>query len=404
MRRRSLAFIFLLSMAANVVLWLKVNAAKPPPETASTTNPRAAIVITNQHVIPAQPPSNKITWQDLDDPAIPNFIANLRAVKCPELTIRDIVTARLDEQFDERIALIPGVTEFWSTAIQKDRLQAEQREKVRALEREEEAQILELFGSDWNRDAYLNWVLDPSEEFFLGFLPREKAVSVEFDLQKLSQASGIAFVGNGRDIALKGDAQELERLSRHLKSLLTPAEYAELNLRSLVSPVIIWGLPGVPMSGADVRYIVTLYARHLDFIDSYLRSPDKFHESKKSAEVAVQEDIRNYLGPDRYAAFQRAQDYQYVYLHKLAHDAGLSADTAEKIFAMKPEASRQALAISQNASLSPDARSQQLADLRNQYRGSITKLLGEEKMKEYESRAEPWWNKLGEVANNGGAK
>jgi hypothetical protein len=404
MRRWPILSVLFLSIAANVALWLKVNHAPPWVEMEFTTNSPASVLVTNRHVLSVQQPSSRVTWQDLDDPSIPNFVANLRAVKCPELTIRDIVTARLDEQLDARIAAIPGVTEFWSTAIQKDRLQAEQREKVRALERDEEAMVRELFGSDWNRDAYLDWVVDPNEEFFLGFLPREKAMAVEFDLNKLAEASHIAFAGNGRDIAPRGDAEELARLSRHLKSLLTPAEYAELNLRSLVSPVIIWGLPDVPMSGVDVRYIVTLYSRHLDFLDSYLKSPDTFHGLKKSTEAAVQEDIRNYLGAERYAAFQRAQDFQYVYLHKLAHDAGLSSDTAEKIFAMKPEASREALAIFQNASLAADARAQQLADLRNKYRGPVLKLLGEDKMKDYEYRANAWWNKLGEVTNSGGAK
>jgi len=402
--RRSLAIIFCFSFAANIVLWLKVNARKPAFETVSAFSPPAASIVTHPQVVPAWQSSSNLAWQDLDDPSIPNFIANLRAVKCPELTIRDLVTARLDQQLDERIASIPGVTEFWSTAIQKERLQQVQNENVRQLERENEKLVRDLFGSDWHRDAYLNWVLDPYDEFFLGFLPRDKAMAVEFDLQSLAQTRNLAFRGNSRDIVAKSDNDELQRLSRHLKSLLSPGEYTELNLRSLIEIMDVGGFPDVTMSGTDVRYIATLYAKHLDFIDSYLASGREFDELKKSARAAVQEDIRNYLGPARYAAFQRAEDFEYSCLHKLAHDAGLSPDTAEKIFAMKPEASRQALAISQNASLAADARAQQLSDLRNQYRASVTKLLGEDRVKEYEYRANPWWNKLGEVATSGGGK
>jgi len=393
--------IFFLSAAANVVLWLKVHTAQQPLEAAYTTNSPSAVAVTNRIISPEKRDSTKVTWQDLDDPSVPNLIANLRAVKCPEITIRDIVTERLDEQLDERIASLAVPEEFWSTAFQKDRLRQEQKEKVRALEREEEGLVREWLGTDWNRDAYLYWVFEPYNEFLFGFLPREKAMSVEFDIQNLAQTSLLAFNG---DVAPRGDAQELERLNKQLKSKLSPAEYAELNLRSLVHMLHDGGFPDVPLNGADVRYIVSLYAKHLDFIDSYLRSSREFYELKKIAMTAAQDDIRNYLGADRYVAFQRAEDFGYLYLHKVAHDAGLSPDTAERIFSMKAEASRQALAISKNDTLAADLRSQQLNNLRNTYRGSVVKLLGEDRTKDYENRYEPWWNKLGEVENNGGAK
>lgn len=391
--------IFSLSVAANVLLWRKVHTAHQALDTAHLTNLPPVVVITNRIISPEQQRFAKVTWQDLDDPSIRNLVANLRAVKCPEMTIRDIVTARLDEQMDEQIASLAGPDEFWSTAVQKERLQLEQREKVRELEREEEALVRELFGTDWNRDAYLAWVFDPYSEFFLGFLSRDKAISVQYDLQNLAQAAQTAF--KGRDIPLKADDQELERLSRQLKSKLSPAEYTELNLRSLATSVHISGFPDVPLSGADARYIVTLYAKHLDFIDDYLRSSREGNELRKSAIAAAQEDIKNYLGPDRYVAFQRAQDLGFLWLHKVALDAGLSSDTARKMFDLKTEASRQTLAISQNDSLAPDVRSQQLNDLRNTYHASMTKLIGEDRLKDYAYAWGAWWDKLGEVPNGG---
>lgn len=381
-----------------------IHTAHPALETVRVTDSPSAVVVTNQSVLPEQQLATKVTWQDLDDPSIPQLIANLRAVKCPELTIRDIVTARLDEQMDEQIASMSAPEEFWSTAVQKERLQQKQREKVRELEREEETLIRQFFGSDWNRDAYLYWVREPYTEFSLGFLPREKAMAVQFDIENLAQTSSIAFKGNSRDAAPKGDDQELERLSRHLKSILSPDEYAELNLRSLVTLLHGGGFPDMSLSGADVRYIVTLYAKHLDFIDFYLRSPPEFDELKKNTKAAVQEDIRNYLGPDRYVAFQRAEDLGYLYLHKVARDAGLSPDTAERIFNMEVEASRQASAISQNESLAADVRSQQLNDLRNTYRASVTQLLGEDGTKDYIYRYGAWLDKPGELTNSGSSK
>jgi len=401
MRIRSLIglCIFSLSVAANVVLWRKVHTAHHALNTTHQINSLPVVLITNRIISPEQPHFAKVTWRDLDDPSIRNLLANLRAVKCPELTIRDIVTARLDEQTDERIASLANPDEFWSTAIQKERLQLELRQKVREFEREEEALVHELFGTDWNRDAYLAWAIDPYNEFFLGFLPREKAISIHYDLQSLALASQAAF--KGRDIPPKSDDQELERLSRQLKAKLSPPEYAELNLRSLVTRVHIGGFPDVQLSGAEVRYIVTLYARHLDFIDDFLKSSREVDELKRSAIAAAQEDIKNYLGSERYVAFQRAQDLGFLWLHKVAQDTGLSSDTAAKMFDLKTEASQQVLAISQNDSLAPDARSQQLNDLRNTYRASMTKLIGEERMKDYAYAWGAWWAKLGEAPNGG---
>jgi len=43
-------------------------------------------------------------WKDLDSEEFPTFIANLRSFGCPEQTIRDIVTAEINRDYDQKLA------------------------------------------------------------------------------------------------------------------------------------------------------------------------------------------------------------------------------------------------------------------------------------------------------------
>ena len=49
------------------------------------------------------PRSNSFQWSELESDDYPTFIRNLHSIGCPEQTIRDIVTAEINTDFDQRI-------------------------------------------------------------------------------------------------------------------------------------------------------------------------------------------------------------------------------------------------------------------------------------------------------------
>jgi hypothetical protein len=80
------------------------------------------------------------------------FAANLRAIGCPEETVKDILTAEVHRRFkDQEDALRPKPADHvpfaWSAKTTEPRL-AERREKAAGLFREEAAQLRDALGYD----------------------------------------------------------------------------------------------------------------------------------------------------------------------------------------------------------------------------------------------------------------
>jgi hypothetical protein len=82
-------------------------------------------------------------WSQLESEDYPTYISNLRGIGCPEQTIREIITADLDDLFAPRRQ--PLLFRLGSsTASAPERKEAETR--LRSLRQEEAALLRELFG------------------------------------------------------------------------------------------------------------------------------------------------------------------------------------------------------------------------------------------------------------------
>src|ERR1041384_2536872 len=104
MRRRVLLW---LSLGVNIALALmlarfasvpaKMADASPPPP-APTADPskiyKTNVVVRRQN----------FTWNEIESPDYATYIANLRAIACPEATIRDIIVADVNQVFARRRA------------------------------------------------------------------------------------------------------------------------------------------------------------------------------------------------------------------------------------------------------------------------------------------------------------
>src|SRR5204863_6597430 len=102
--------------------------------------------------------TNEITaefrWQQVESRDYKAYIANLRAIGCPEETIRDIIVADVTKLYaQKRRAIYPemGTDEYWKkdpswrsvTSAESERQKA-----ARALEKEKRELLKELLGMD----------------------------------------------------------------------------------------------------------------------------------------------------------------------------------------------------------------------------------------------------------------
>ena len=110
MRWRVIAFV---SLGLNVVLgavWLSATsqrAANAPAVVAQTSAVPAKtnVVVRRQY----------FTWQDIESPNFPTYVANLRQIGCPEQTIRDIIIAEVNAMYSRKraVELVTPDQQWW---------------------------------------------------------------------------------------------------------------------------------------------------------------------------------------------------------------------------------------------------------------------------------------------------
>ena len=89
---------------------------------------------------PAPPP---FQWSQLESPDYPNYIANLRAIGCPERTVRELIAADLNDSFaPRREPLLARLASASASAIDRNQAQI----ALSQLRQEEVAVFRQLFG------------------------------------------------------------------------------------------------------------------------------------------------------------------------------------------------------------------------------------------------------------------
>ena len=154
-----LRLLILVSVALNVLLAVQLyrqNVVRLP----ATVKPVALHFITNRVLrLPPKPVSVPITvsvdepfdWAQIETTDYRQYIANLRAVGCPELTVREMVVAELRDRYSQRITtLVNSVTgQFWELLVRPEDMEKMVRQKqdeLRDLAQERDGLLTDLFG------------------------------------------------------------------------------------------------------------------------------------------------------------------------------------------------------------------------------------------------------------------
>ena len=117
--------LLIASVSLNVALfagWLLKSPPKAPPSVpagelvsasaASAPLPVAEKLVTNVVTIAGR--AEPFNWRTVESDDYRQYVANLRAIGCPEKTIRDIIMADVTELLRERARQSPGSRfEYW---------------------------------------------------------------------------------------------------------------------------------------------------------------------------------------------------------------------------------------------------------------------------------------------------
>lgn len=383
-------------------------APAPPPAAAPVVTPAPAPAV----AAPAARPrtvtqivtntlSQKFDWNAVESDDYKKYIANLRAIGCPEETIRDIITADVNKLYESRrkaLAGPPKKFEFWKSGVMVMGAANDpgRIEKERALNVEKRALLTELLGSAPDEKLDLLASTANQLEALFDFLPTDKRNKVFEAMQDLQTKMQKAMKGGSPD---PDDLRKLMKESEAtLTVLLTPQELLDYNLRfSITANTMRMQFAGFEPTEQE---FLEIYQRRKAYDDEFgggfggplnLKGEEK--QRQQAAEKNLEDQVKNLLGSDRYTDYTRAKDYTFQAMYRVADREGLGKEAAVKVYGMKKAAEDQAKQLRNDQNLPVDQRTAALRAIRDETERSVKSVFGEKGFTNYERNGGTFWLK-----------
>jgi len=293
----------------------RIRALEAPPTAATpstlgaTPKPTGLLAAAPVAISPTNS-GRRLTWESVESPDYRQYIANLRAVGCPEETIRDIVRAdvwKLYEDKKQQARQQGPKVQYWRGGPQ---------EFIRGPGRELWGKLLTL---DQERNNVLT-ALGIEPEVSMRAAKEQNGLDLQLDFlndpAKKAQISRVRKEVEDR-LALRKDneltMEDIDRLRKDaeasIKALLTPEEARQYELRT--SPTALTLARQLTAFEPTEQEFLALYGLQKEY---EAQIPDetagRTSEADKAARAAAQERLREgiekALGVERYAAYQKA--------------------------------------------------------------------------------------------------
>ncbi|MCX8090501.1 MAG: hypothetical protein N3I86_06120 [Verrucomicrobiae bacterium] len=400
--------LLVLSLALNVALgaltvWLFLKPRPEPfaPAAPTASGPSVASVEARPSAAAeaaAARPAQPFDWRMVESADYKQYIANLRAIGCPEETIRDIIIADVNKLFASRRESLHTSTnrfEYWKAGnFFSAMFDPERIEKEQALAREKRELLKELLGSVPEEKLDLFAGFNPLERL-LDFLPAQKQTAVFEVFQKMQAQMMRGFRGGAPDGEDLGRMQRAQKeMEAELAKILTPQELEEYQLRlSPTAMAMRMQLASFEPTEQEFRQIFALRKKFDDqFNPMAIASMDEAErERMNSARRDMEQQLKNILGDARYAEYERSQDWAYQSIYRVTQRQGLPRDAAVKVYEMKKVAEDQAQRVRRDETLTPEQRQAALQGIRNETEGAIRTVLGERGFDAYQRQPGAAW-------------
>jgi hypothetical protein len=402
--------LLLISTIANLcliggMLWLTKReprsltapAAHVPSSAVVTASPTSSPVPDPAAVTPAKP-AQSFDWRLVESEDYKKYIANLRAIGCPEETIRDIISADVKKLFESRKRSLNASTnkyEYWKAGNPlAGMINEEKIKQSQELAKEKRELLKELLGVAPEEKPDLLGGMNPFESM-LDFLPAEKQTEVAEIFQKFQAKMVKGFSGGSPDAEDMKKIQGMQKeMETELAKVLTPDELESYQLRlSQTSMIMRMQLASFDPSEQEFRDIFKLKKGFDDEFGSFgMQSQDKAEKAKfTAAKKELDGQIKSLLGDSRYEEYERAQDYTYQGIYRVADRNGLGKETANKVYDMKKAAEEQANKLRADSTLSSEQRTEALKGIRAETENSIRTVFGDKAWKSYQSQPGAYW-------------
>lgn len=412
-----------LSLALNAlllgfVIWLVCAGPRPEISADSSRSLNIRLLRAKNQPAPAPPPSETLPeavevrepfdWAQLESSDYHEYVANLRAIGCPEPTVRDIISADVNDLFTPRVkALVDEVSgRFWELIIRPDdfeKMVEDKHTQLRALGEERDEIFTKLFGENDPQsaerqarnaaDRRAQW------ERTADFLAEEKLSRFEVAQEELERA-WTDFLRTPGLTSEQQQARRKELETAHDQSLnegLTTDEYNELRLRQSPAASLRERLLGLDLSEETVRAVAKIQFVKEEAQAALSQKDTNFKSRMAQLQQQSESQTRELIGPDGYAAFQRATDVRYEPIYRVTQRLELPDSTAAQAYDIRRQAEEAANRVQADKSLAVDDRQARLQVIGSETMRSLSAALGAKGLAAYENLDGGWMQQLTSV-------
>jgi len=406
-----------LSLALNVALAAAIfrsakNPPAPAPAPAAATPFPGRIPPPPAPAVDSPPPGLPFHWSQVDSENLRIYRDNLRAIGCPELTVREIIRAVINERFgtQRRNLLAPLEDRYWDMVKGEELIrrqaipQAEWGRALAALAAERQRLIAEVLGRDALAAEAEQQARRAALELRRSWLPpekRERLIELEetHQQQLITWAAALGLQPYGVPTAEEGNRlQEWQQeFDESEKQLLTPDELAELQLRESDAADWAGNLPGFAPSEDEWRAMTKLRSE-LDEGQSQPGGPELTEEERTARQGELQSNfdqtLKETLGPDRFAQYELANNGEYQGVRNVTQRYGLPDSVAASVFDIQQTALARANQVSEAPDLSPEARLTTLTAIQEETERALSETLDPKVFASYKEYSGGWLKDL----------
>lgn len=346
-------------------------------------------------------------WRSVESADYKIYIARLREIECPEETIRDIIIADVDKLYAPRFAALRPPEEkeykYWRRNSGWRSPDPERQKQYRALTEEKDALIKELLGVDSKvaRGTY-NWWDDERKEQ-LSFLSEDKQEQLRKLQEKFNDERQKIYAETQGywDEDTQADLKKIhKRELAEMAKFMTPEEIFEYEMRtSDTANNLKRELASLKPTEEEFRELYRLRSAMDDYQNptEEQRKDKDFWSKSDTAEKDSTAKMKELLGDERYAEYQRDKDYAYQSLARGAEFLGYDKAAAIKVYDMKGDAEKAANQVRNDQSLTTEQRNEKLKAIRAQTVQAIKENIGEKGYKAYRRQGGYW---ISNIYNN----
>lgn len=366
----------------------------------------------NKAMRPSNPPAarpGEFNWAQIESTDFKTYIVNLRAIKCPEETIQDIIMAEVEKLYGaRRRALFPQRKEvaYWLTgpnSIENEWADREKQKLLRNLEKEKQDLLAELLGINAQVVFEKIYGSETYYDFHLSFLPEEKQAVARSIVQKFQDQEQELYQQADPDMLEEDQVkfnQELRRIAAEkqaeLAKLLTPAELEKYELvSSEVASEMRSNLTAFDPNEEEFRAIFKLRKKFEE--ETAALGAEGLTEQTERAQLALQGQIREVLGEGRYQEYQRSQDEAYRGAAAIAERLNMPKETAGKVYDFKQVADQEAQRVLGDQKLSAEQQEAGLRAIAEETAKALRQTLGERGFKAYQRNGGGWVQEYSEI-------